>query len=396
MFDSSRILLLEAAPNRARALDQRLRQRGLDPTILDVHTAADTLGTNRPGDLAVVVLDDLPAAAPNTALNKLLQRLVADKVTTVVCGATPDLRHSGGPLIEWVDSDVGLDEVAGKVTTLSRYAPLVRGLQRELANLQRLGEQLNRYFGEIDQEMRLAGRLQRDFLPRSLPRLGPCRFEAFYRPASWVSGDMYDAFRIDENHLGMFVADAMGHGVAAGLLTMFLRQALIPKRVSANQYEVVQPADALEALHACLVRQKLPHSQFVTAAYGVVDTRSGEMTIARAGHPYPLLLHPGGVIQEIRSEGSLLGLADVPTAFEEVRVQLQAGDKLMMYTDGIEDAVVIPGQEEAHHSVYTEQFAAWAAQPAADLVQTVGDYLENAEGSLHQADDITILLLEIE
>jgi sigma-B regulation protein RsbU (phosphoserine phosphatase) len=294
-----------------------------------------------------------------------------------------------------VESDIELDELVGKVGTLTRYAPIIKGLERELRNLQRLGEQLNRYFGEIDQEMRLAGRLQRDFLPRQMPSLASVGFEVFYRPASWVSGDMYDVFRIDEHHVGMFVADAMGHGVAAGLLTMFLRQALVSKHVSGSSYTIVSPAEALENLHQCLVRQQLPNSQFVTAAYGVVDTRTLEITIARAGHPYPVHIDGEGTMREVRSDGSLLGLADVPSSFEQRRVALAPGDKVLFYTDGVEEAVVVPDRGLENHAVFTGQMRHWAHLTTAEFVQAVGDYLDCRAGSLHPADDITMLLLEV-
>ena len=284
--------------------------------------------------------------------------------------------------------------MAGKVGTLAHYAPLLKGFERELGHLHRLGDQLNRYFGEIDQEMRLAGRLQRDFLPREMPCVPPLKFEGLYRPASWVSGDMYDAFRIDEHSVGLFIADAMGHGVAAGLLTMFLRQSLVAKRVAGEAYEIIEPVQALESVHACLLRQKLPNSQFVTAAYGIVDTRTRVLRLARAGHPYPLHIRPDGSISEVRCGGSLLGLPDVPTEFEEVCIPLAPGDKVILYTDGVEDEI-IESQRDGDNVTFTAQLREWAGLNATEFVRAVADQLDNRVGSLHPADDVTMLVLEV-
>lgn len=389
MSFAPQVVLFDADSPRAAALYERLRQRGIASELRGLSPESELAA-----DLAVIAVAP-EAAAHNAELEKLLQRLVESRVPTMVCGDAPELRAAGGPLVEWVHPSVSLDEVAGKVGTLARYAPLLRGLERELQHLHRLGEQLNRHFGEIDQEMRLAGRLQHDFLPRELPQVPPYRFEVFYRPASWVSGDMYDAFRIDEHHVGLFVADAMGHGVAAGLLTMFLRQALVAKRVAGSAYTIVRPAEALENLHQCLLRQHLPNSQFVTAAYGILDTRTAELTFARAGHPYPLHVHAGGgPIDEIRSGGSLLGLADVPAEFEETRVRLAPSEKIVLYTDGIEDVLVVPSGQRADGPTFTTQLVQWAALPAADFLQAVAEHLDRREGSLHPADDITLLVLE--
>lgn len=384
------VVLFDADPRRAPELHQRLRQRGIPTELRGVSREVGPAI-----DLAVIAVAPDAVADNAEALEALLRRLVAGRVPTMVCGEAPRLQTAGGPLVEWVHADTGLDELAGKVGTLARYVPLLKGLERELQHLHRLGEQLNRHFGEIDQEMRLAGRLQHDFLPRELPRVPPYRFEVFYRPASWVSGDMYDAFRIDEHHVGVFVADAMGHGVAAGLLTMFLRQALVAKRVANDSYTIVRPAEALENLHQCLLRQHLPNSQFVTAAYGVLDTRTAELTVARAGHPYPLHVRRDGTIAEVRSGGSLLGLADVPAEFEETRLQLAPHEKLILYTDGVEDVLVIPSGQGGDGPTFTTQLGQWAPRPADALLRALGEHLDRREGSLHPADDITIVVLEM-
>jgi len=395
-MNTPRVLLFDAASSLTPRVSDRLQQRGFSAAKVD---PAEML---RPGvapdasDLALVLVAPDASDEQSQQLAAVLRRLVADNIATVVCGGPASLRRAGGPLVEWLDADVTADEVVGKIGTLARYVPIVNGLERELRNLQRLGEQLNRYFGEIDQEMRLAGRLQRDFLPRELPSIEGYRFDVFYRPASWVSGDMYDVFRIDEQHVGMFVADAMGHGVAAGLLTMFLRQALIAKRIERDGYSIVGPAEALDNLHQCLLRQNLPNSQFVTAAYGIVNIHTGRFTVARAGHPYPLHINAAGEIAEARPGGSLLGLADVPAEFEETTVKLTPGDKIVYYTDGVEEAMVTPGATAGDGSGFTGRLRHWAGLPAADFVRGVGDYLDCREGSLHPADDVTVLLMEVE
>ena len=395
MNTTAPVLVLDAAPGVSQDLNRRLKQRGFSPILLNVADAGACGEGPLGAELAVVLVDAAEAAKEGTPLAGMLHRLVAENVPTVVWGAKGNLKSESGPLVEWVPSDVGLDEVAGKVGTLARYVPLVKGLERELKQLRRLGEQLNRYFGEIDQEMRLAGRMQRDFLPRELPRVPPLIFELLYRPASWVSGDMYDVFRIDEHHFGVFVADAMGHGVAAGLVTMFLRQALVSKLVTGNTFTIVPPSEALTRIHECLLRQKLPNSQFVTAAYGIIDTRSGECRLARAGHPYPLHIRPDGSIQEVRASGSLLGLPDVPVEFEETRFTVRPGDKLVFYTDGIEDVIVAPGPRSDEPPGFTPELTQWAGLHAAEFMKAVADHLDRREGSLHPADDITLLLLEV-
>ncbi len=105
------------------------------------------------------------------------------------------------------------------------------GLREELNLLRRRDETLNFYMHRLDEELRLAARLQQDFLPKSLPNVGRLHFHTLFRPAGYVSGDLYDVMRLDERRIGFYMADAVGHGMPAALLTMFLKHALVTKEL---------------------------------------------------------------------------------------------------------------------------------------------------------------------
>ncbi|MGD8453477.1 MAG: SpoIIE family protein phosphatase [Phycisphaerae bacterium] len=393
MNSAAQLLVFDAAPEQAQALCRRLARQGCSAECLALAAANENLGSSRP-DLAVIVAGSGMDEPAGERAAKLVEKLSEGKIPTVVWGQSDNSKDLSGPLVQWLDPTVTLDEVVGRLTTLAHYAPLVRQLERELDHVHRLGGQLNRYFSEIDQEMRLAGQLQRDFLPAKLPDVSNVRFAALYRPASWVSGDMYDAFRIDEDHVGVFIADAMGHGVAAGLLTMFLRHALLPKQIERDSYRVVKPTEAMTDLHECLVRQRLPHCQFVTAAYGVYCAPERELRLARGGHPHPLLVRTDGTIEPIMVGGSLLGLPDLPAEFEEVRLKLTPGEKVIFFTDGLEDDFFVPTKQGANPQELAPRLREWAKHGAHALVERVTEYLDTKEGSLHPADDVTLLVLE--
>ena len=394
MTANPRILVYETSPNGESPLFERLQSQGLCPRRHDLLEAVQQEMLDQPG-IAFVIADE---SADETVLEQtitLLKRLVAEKVPTLVWGASDKVRWSGGPMVEWLTADTSLDEIAGRLSTLVRYVPLMKRFERELGHLHRLGEQLNRYFGEIDQEMRLAGRLQRDFLPRSLPELTGYDFSLIYRPASWVSGDMYDVFRIDEQHWGIFLADAMGHGVAAGLLTMFLRQALVPKRITGSSYSIVSPPEAMTDLHMCLVRQQLPNCQFLTAVYAILNTQTRELRISRAGHPYPLHIHSDGKISQIQAGGGLLGLPDIEPEFEETSLRLEPGDKVAFFTDGLEDDFFAGTEAHSPLPRVTPVLQEWARLPVTEFADAICEHLDCKVGSLHPADDITLLTLQV-
>ncbi|MHC4293446.1 MAG: PP2C family protein-serine/threonine phosphatase [Planctomycetota bacterium] len=114
-------------------------------------------------------------------------------------------------------------------------------LDETLTNMGDLTQQLcvtETLVDNLAEQLRLAGSVQRDFLPTSLPEGEKVKWANVFLPAEWVSGDIYDVIRIDENHIGFYIADVVGHGIPAALLTIFLKQALIMRQTVDNSYHI--------------------------------------------------------------------------------------------------------------------------------------------------------------
>jgi sigma-B regulation protein RsbU (phosphoserine phosphatase) len=189
---------------------------------------------------------------------------------------------------------------------------------------------------QIDQELELARRLQESLLPQSLPQLPRVRFAVKYKPFTQVGGDFYDVFRLDENHVGFYVADAMGHGVPASLLTIFVKKGVRAKEINGQSYRLVPPTEVLQKLNVDLVEQQIPDLPFITMVYALFNHATGTFQFSRAGHPYPLYLPREGKPVLSQIEGSLLGVFD--TKFRLQTHQLQPGDRFVLYTDGMDAA----------------------------------------------------------
>ena len=203
------------------------------------------------------------------------------------------------------------DELSGRLAGLAAARPIIDQLQRENHVLRKFDNGLNNQITQIDEEMRLAARLQVDFLPRTLPAFDNISFNVLFRPASYVSGDIYDATRVDEDHVAFFIADAVGPGMPAALLTIFIKRTLQTKEIittGGGGYRIIPPSEALAHLNNELVTQQLSLCQFVTMAYGILNTKTLELQWARAGHPLPLRLHADGTAEELDLDGALLGV----------------------------------------------------------------------------------------
>src|SRR5207237_2111537 len=120
-----------------------------------------------------------------------------------------------------------------------------------------INKRLQQAYQQIDQELELAQRLQTSFLPQTLPQVPHVRFAVTYRPCGHVGGDFYDVFRLDERHVGFYVADAMGHGVPASLLTIFVKKSVRAKEISGQSYRLVPPDEVLAKLNRDLIEQAL-------------------------------------------------------------------------------------------------------------------------------------------
>jgi phosphoserine phosphatase RsbU/P len=277
---------------------------------------------------------------------------------------------------------------------LAELQQVIGSLEAELRMLRQRDETLRYYMHRVDEEMRLAARLQQDFLPKSLPQLGRVHFHTLFRPAGYVSGDLYDVMRLDEAHVGIFVCDAVGHGMPAALLTMFIKRALITKEIfpGGKGYRLLNPSETVRSLNDALVEQNLSQATYATALYGVVNTKTLELRLTRGGHPAPALLRGDGSLEFPKGDGALLGIfPDEP--FAETRVQLREGDRLLVYSDGVE--VAFCGDDGMQIDRWKDSLRALRDLPAERLLGEFSEELDRQAGSLTPKDDITIVLMEI-
>lgn len=336
-----------------------------------------------------------PSRSANADFHELLRWIETQRVPTIlVTDGANHVEMDHGTLVEAIAPGINLAELRGRLTVIERYHGLFKRLEQELQNMERIGKRLNQHFREVDQEMRLAGRLQRDFLPDLAKPIGKLQFESVYRPANWVSGDMFDVFRIDEHHTGIYIADAVGHGMAASLLTMFIKKAIHPTRNDGNVEAIVDPGRVITSLNEALAEQALPNCQFVTACYALVDQRTMTMQFARGGHPYPMLISASGALGELKASGGLLGL-EGSEEFPMSQVRLSSGDKVIFITDGVEVALPASGEKHGHLPPYCSAFETCGKYPIAEMFRLLEARLDDEAGSLNPRDDVTIVGFEV-
>ena len=176
------------------------------------------------------------------------------------------------------------------------------------------------------------------------------------------------------------------------LLTMFIKRSVVSKRVEGGSYSILDPAETMAILNDSLVDQALPNCQFVTACYGVINHRTLMLQHARAGHPYPILMPLDGTCSELKSTGALLGLFK-DEVFETTQTQLEPGDKLFLYTDGVTEATNADDEEFGEERL-ARLLVSCSGGTAMDIAAAVLEGIRSHSGSgATQHDDITLLVL---
>jgi sigma-B regulation protein RsbU (phosphoserine phosphatase) len=272
----------------------------------------------------------------------------------------------------------------------------INRLRADLAVAQASHLGLGDEVAKMHEELQLAAHAQRELLPEPLPRVHGVSVATLWRPAQYVSGDIYDVIRLDEDHVGLFLADAVGHGVSAALMTMVICQSLTTRVLEGSSWRVLDPSEVLNRLNQQMLAQRLHPSRFATAIYAVIDCRYRRMALAGAGHPPPLLVHNDGSVDPLSTNGGLLGVFDDET-YDQVDVNLAVDDHLLLYSDGFEQAFPQDKKGAMSHlptTRYRQEFEELCAVSSPkEMIETIELRLDAQAGSLHQIDDLTLLCM---
>jgi phosphoserine phosphatase RsbU/P len=301
-----------------------------------------------------------------------------------------------------LDADPG--HICSVLRSLLSHAPVIADLCREIKMLRAHESGLCGQIAQLDEELRMAAQLQKEFMPTVLPSVGGVGFDVLWRPAGYVSGDIYDVVQLDDTHIGLFIADAVGHGVPAALMSVNIKRSMPTKCLDESSpagYRLYPPGEAIGILNREMLKHQTGKVRFATAAYGIIDTETNQLTIARAGHPYPLILRADGSTETIEPEGGLLGVFP-DEQFEEVTIQLMPGDRVLLYSDGFE--VAFPSQEvqaktgrkKIATDQYAEEFEDLRVGNAEAALDRLDQRLNMQSGSLNQRDDLTIVCMTIQ
>ena len=211
---------------------------------------------------------------------------------------------------------------------------------------------------ELEDNLALAAKIQESLIPKTLGNILNCSFACYFRPSAKVGGDMFDVFMLDEEHMGLYMVDVMGHGVASSMLAVALseffildvdRGSLLKRKINEKPYyEIVSPIEVIKHLNRRFTFAR--YNLYFTIFYMVLNTNTGILSYTRAGHPYPILVRNDGTLVELNGYGTPIGL-ELHEKYEEIVMQLNPNEAIIAYTDGLTEVLDENGYELGYEGI---------------------------------------------
>lgn len=247
-------------------------------------------------------------------------------------------------------------------------------------------------------DMDYARNIQSALLPPSLPKINCLEFAAKYLPCEKIGGDFYNIFRLDEDNIGILIGDVAGHGVSAAMITVFINQHIhVRREYDDGRIRILTPKQVLTNLFYVYNRMNFPEEIYTVLLYGIFNLKSREFTFSSAGmNTHPLVLKKDGTMQSVPIEGlpicKLGGI--VSPSYESQTLQLEGGDSLMLYTDGlIEVDRKRPDRFNETHLI--EYLRGIKSTTASETIDYMFELYSTILGDKSMIDDVTVLVMKI-
>lgn len=258
----------------------------------------------------------------------------------------------------------------------------------DITELKELSRELERQNEKLRDDLSMARRLQCSLLPKNQLKTDKLDFSFIYRPCETLGGDFLDIYQIDDDHIGVYIADVSGHGVAASMLTMFLRTAL--------DKSLLSPSKALEQLYAYFNKDGFADELYIAIFYGIIDIKNYTFTYSNAGLNVCPVIFSKDDLKLLRVPGIPISNWVENPEYVEVTIDINPKDRMFFYTDGIIEIRNHEGAQFSEERLIQHLLEA-EHQPSHTLSGLVDKAISfsEREDTNDIMDDITVALIEI-
>jgi len=292
-------------------------------------------------------------------------------------------------------------ELKVRIRAGERIVKLEQDLELRNEKLLETNAKLNKAYSRISKDLQAASVMQKSLLPATAMTLYNYHFDWIFNPASFIAGDIFNFFLLDDLHIGFYVLDVAGHGIPAAMLSVTLSKIMTPtpfghrplKHFAPNppHYEISSPAQVVDDLNQRF-QNKQDAMQYFTMAYGIIEILSGKVMITQAGHPSPILLNNANKASFIGTGGFPVGMME-KIAYEEDEFTFHVGNRLFLYSDGITECFN-KNREQFSEERLQSLLIEWAHLPLRQLLNNLESALNEWKNESDFDDDITLLAIE--
>ena len=404
-----RILIVEDEPVTRAMLKKSLEKWDYDVISTTNIKSAETIVVTEKIQLVITDLN-----MPGGNGDELCQRVRALKlpfytymilVTSLENDAYPVLRMKAGA-DDFIQKPFNLDEVQARIRAGERILDLEKELQEKNESLVEVRNKLLAADEIINRDIDMAAAMQYSLLPSLSSTNQGITIAWRFHPSTQLSGDIFNFFPLDEHHVGFYILDVAGHGIASAMQSFTLSRILSPDTrynnpLSSNSPMLADRRTAKMTVSASAVVTSL-NQQFqtdtdnilyFTIIYGVIDTQDCTIDLCQAGHPHALYLKQGKPTEFIANSNLPVGIMPDP-CYESVSLKYDSGDRLFLYSDGITECESPTGEmfgverlrlfmEETRHLKISE------------VIQCLDERIRSWHSVKGFEDDISMLLLEL-
>jgi phosphoserine phosphatase RsbU/P len=298
---------------------------------------------------------------------------------------------------DFVVKPIDFADLRVRVRAAERILQLHFELSAQNKSLRELYSKLRSAYDTIERDLEAAASMQAALLPKKTEFHESIRLDWLLIPSLYLAGDMLNYFLVDGNKLVFYHLDVAGHGIPAALLSVTLNRLLMPipgspiaKTGATGVPETLNsPQDVVSELND---RFQSTDDTYFTMVYGVLDTDSRALTFCQAGHPGPLLLSPDGELRRLGEGGFPVGMMP-EMKYDQNHITLPAGDKLILYSDGIPECINQSGHRYTEENLFAV-LKRCARSSVGDLVEAVRADIMNWHGESELSDDVSLLVME--
>jgi sigma-B regulation protein RsbU (phosphoserine phosphatase) len=398
------VLVVDDSRAQRHVVSMQLRRWGY--RVTECESAVAALDLCRTGDIDIIISDWMMPGMTGLEFCKEFRALGRESYGYFV------LLTSKSEKTEIADGlEAGADDFLTKPVASNELRARLRAGERMLAMQAELLAknkvivstlvELQKLYDSLDRDLIEARKLQQTLIRDRVREYGWARVSLILRNSGRVGGDLVGSFRVDDDRVVVYSIDVSGHGVASAMMTARLAGFLTGSSPEQNlafqtgpegEHVFLPPVAVVQRFNR-LMLEEIQAEQYFTMVLAVIDRRAGTLDLVQAGHPHPMLVHSDGRVQRLGQGGLPVGL--VPGAeFEEVRLHVKPGDRLVLISDGFTECPLPSGQDFGEEGLI-DSLRRSAHLSGSDLLEAMVWDLSHAAGTDSFPDDVSGIVLDL-